>query len=202
MVVPVTASQLIARARKVFDNDANSLAHEATRAWRTGFLSGGCWMWRAMECLRGESLPGPSCNLNLLGVAKYGLACVAASCPVASAVVFRQPLIAVLAVPAFYAVEVQMVFLFPLAVSGCPRPLRESRRWTRLAGGTFSVMRVVLQLAARMLFGGFVGRGFVRSWCLGCLAICIWFEKLRSEQADADPNGVVGVARPQSVLLR
>jgi hypothetical protein len=202
MADQVTASWLLGRARAAFDNDANSLAQQATRAWQTGFGSGGRWMWRAMECLRGESLPGPRFNLNLLGVSKYGLACGAAACPVALAVVVRQPLIAVLAVPAFYAVEVQMVFLFPLAVSGCQRPFRESRRWTRLAGGTLSVMWVVLQLAATMLFGGFAGRGFVRSWCLGCLAVCIWFEKLRIEQAEPASDRVVGTERPQNVITR
>jgi len=198
----VTASRLLARARAVYDNDANSLAQQATRGWQTGFASGGRWMLRAMECLRGESLPGPSCNLNVLGLAKYGLACVAAACPVASAIVVRQPLLIVLAVPAFYAVEVQMVFLFPLAVSGCRQPFRESRRWTRRAGGTLSVMWVVVQLAVSMLFGGLAGRGFVRSWCLGCLAVCIWFEKLRIEQTESEPNGVVGTERPQSVIAR
>jgi predicted MPP superfamily phosphohydrolase len=31
-----------------------------------------------------------------------------------------------------------------------------------------------------MLFGGLVGRGFLRCWCLGCLAVCLWYEDLRS----------------------
>ena len=35
-----------------------------------------------------------------------------------------------------------------------------------------------MQLAAVMLLGGCIGRGFVRSWCVGCLAICIWYEDL------------------------
>jgi hypothetical protein len=37
----------------------------------------------------------------------------------------------------------------------------------------------VIPLAAVMLFGGVVGRGFVRSWCLGCLAVVVWYEDLR-----------------------
>jgi hypothetical protein len=199
MTVPVTARKLLAQARGVFDDDANTLARDATRAWRTGFASGGRWMWRAMECLRRESLSGPSCNLNLLGIVKYGLASFVASWPVAAAVAFRQPWIAVLAVPAFYAVEVQMVFLFPLALGGGRRPLRESLRWTRRAGGTLRVMWVVVQLAATMLLGGFVGRGFVRSWCLGCLAVCVWIERLRIESAITTPNGTARAAQPESV---
>jgi predicted MPP superfamily phosphohydrolase len=41
-------------------------------------------------------------------------------------------------------------------------------------------MRVVVPLAWTMLLGGLRGRGFLRSWCLGCLAVCLWYESLRS----------------------
>ena len=55
-----------------------------------------------------------------------------------------------------------------------------ARTLTVQAGGTWAVMRVVLPIAACMLGGGFAGRGFVRSWCLGCLAILCWYERLRA----------------------
>jgi hypothetical protein len=71
------------------------------------------------------------------------------------------------------------VFLFPLAVDGCGRPFREARRWTCRAGGTVAVMAVVLPVAAVMLLGGLARQGFVRCWCLGCLAVCLWYEDLR-----------------------
>ncbi|MBI4346170.1 MAG: hypothetical protein HY553_04905 [Elusimicrobia bacterium] len=80
---------------------------------------------------------------------------------------------------AFYAAEARGVFVFPLALDGCDRPLEESARWLARAGGTWKVMSVVMPLALRMLLGGFAGRGFLRSWCLGCLAICVWYEELR-----------------------
>jgi predicted MPP superfamily phosphohydrolase len=49
-------------------------------------------------------------------------------------------------------------------------------------------MRVVLPLACTMLFGGLAGRGFLRSWCLGCLAICIWYEDLCNDPPpDVEP---------------
>jgi hypothetical protein len=85
----------------------------------------------------------------------------------------------------FYLVEAQMVFLFPLALDGSAHPIRESLVWTRAAGGTIPVMLTVMQLAAVMLFGGFFGRGFVRSWCLGCLAVVLWYEALRRHYAPA-----------------
>src|SRR5262249_35884759 len=89
------------------------------------------------------------------------------------------PLLAPLAILVFYAVEAQMVFLFPLALDGSARPFRAARAWTRRAGGTLAVLRVVLPLAGVMLLGGMAGRGFVRCWCLGCLAVCLWYEDLR-----------------------
>jgi hypothetical protein len=114
------------------------------------------------------------------------------------AVSTHRPLIALAGIPAFYAVEAQMVFLFPLALDRHPRVFRQSRRWTTRAGGTCSVMRVVIPLAATMIGGGFVGRGFVRSWSLGCLAVCIWYEDLRRDSCqEAAPAKLQSDARFQ-----
>jgi hypothetical protein len=123
---------------------------------------------------------------HVLGAVKYGLA-LAAALPVALAALLSGvwPLLP-LSVAAFYAVEAQLVFLFPLALDGAAGPYREARRWTVRAGGTLAVLRVVLPLAAVMLLGGFAGRGFVRCWCLGCLAVCLWYEGLRTA---AGPEG-------------
>ncbi|MBZ4417780.1 hypothetical protein K8638_14910 [Myxococcus sp. RHST-1-4] len=85
-----------------------------------------------------------------------------------------------LAVPAFYAVEVQGLFLFPLALDGVAHPWRGSRRLLLEAGGTLSAVGTVLVLAAVMLFGGLAGRGWIRCWCLGCLAVVLWYEELRA----------------------
>src|SRR5262249_39569123 len=115
-----------------------------------------------------------------LGAVKYGLAGAAALAVAAAAgLLGAWPLLA-LCLPAFYAVEARMVFLFPLAADGRARPFREAGRWTGRAGGTPAGMAVVQPLAAVMLFGGLAGRGFVRSWCLGCLAVCLWYEDLRT----------------------
>jgi predicted phosphodiesterase len=116
---------------------------------------------------------------------KYTFAGVVAALPVVAALGFGWHWLALLSIPGFYAIEAQMVFLFPLALDGATRPLASSRAWTVRAGGTVAVMCVVLPLALTMLGGGFVGRGFVRSWCLGCLAVCVWYEDLRNEPAVA-----------------
>jgi hypothetical protein len=180
-----TARALLRRAAQEYDDPASGLARAAAGAWRTGFASGGRWMAEALGHLRQARPPAGGRALNVLGLVKYGLAGGAALACVALAFALGQPLVALLCVPAFYAVEAQMVFLFPLALDGYPRPYRESLRWTRRAGGTLAVMAVVLPIAATMLLGGLVGRGFVRSWCVGCLAVCVWYEGLRQAATPA-----------------
>jgi hypothetical protein len=112
---------------------------------------------------------------------KYGLAGGAALLWAVAACACRVPWLVPLAAVAFYAVEAQMVFLFPLALGGSAGPFGAARRWTRRSGGTIAVMRVVIPLACTMLFGGLAGRGFLRCWCLGCLAVCLWYEDLRND---------------------
>jgi hypothetical protein len=173
-------SGLLARAREVYDDAGCPLAGTARGAWRGLFRSGGEWMRLALGHLRGDPLPSRSVPLQRLGWVKYGLAGTAALVPLLAAVLCQSWPLLLLCVPAFYAVEAQMVFLFPLALDGSEKPFGEARRWTVQAGGTLAVMGVVLPLACTMLLGGFAGRGFVRSWCLGCLAVCLWYEDLRT----------------------
>lgn len=179
----LSAGELLRQARALYDAPGSPLAQAAPQAGRSLFASGGQWMRHALEHLRGEALPGTVYSLNGLGFLKYGLACLGMLAVLATAFSLGPPWVMVLAVPVavliFYALEAQMVFLFPLALDGSLSPFRDARRWTIRAGGTGAVMRVVLPIAAVMLFGGLVGRGFLRSWCLGCLAICLWYEELR-----------------------
>jgi predicted MPP superfamily phosphohydrolase len=135
----------------------------------------------ALETLRGRPCPPTALHYQRLGLIKYGLAGGVALLSAVAACALQVPWLVPLAVVTFYAVEAQMVFLFPLALDGSDRPFRAARQWTRRAGGTIAVMWVVLPLACVMLFGGLAGRGFVRCWCLGCLAVCLWYEDLRNE---------------------
>jgi hypothetical protein len=177
----ITAGDLLRRAARLFDAPNGALAQSSRTAGRQGFVSGGRWMRQALEQVRGQPLADTSYNLHRLGLIKYGLASAAALVWAALTMACHRPLAALLSAWIFYAVEAQMVFLFPLALDGVSRPFREARRWTRRAGGTLAVMTIVLPLAATMLLGGFLGRGFLRSWCLGCLAVCLWYERLRQE---------------------
>ncbi|HBE56424.1 MAG TPA: hypothetical protein DEG17_10470 [Cyanobacteria bacterium UBA11149] len=87
-----------------------------------------------------------------------------------------------------------MVFLFPITLDRMANPFRTSQEWTKRAGGTIAAMQIVLVLAAVMLFGGFVGQGFIRCWCLGCLAVVLWYEELR--QTTIAPNAEQPIAPP------
>jgi predicted MPP superfamily phosphohydrolase len=184
---PVRARDLLTRAATCYDALGSPLCAAAVGAAFGGFASGAEWMRLALETLRGQPCPRAAFNFQWLGLIKYGLAAGVALLWAIAACAWHVTWLVPLAVVAFYAVEAQMVFLFPLALDGSAHPFGAARRWTRHAGGTIAVMWVVLPLACTMLFGGLVGRGFLRSWCLGCLAVCLWYEDLRN-----DPPSIVG----------
>jgi hypothetical protein len=184
MITLAVSQDLLSRARLIYDDPDLPFAQLAAReGWRSGFISGADWMRLAMSHARGTEIPLPNVPFQLLGTVKYGLCSLAAL--IYLLVVWSlhwYPLI-IGVILVFYAVEAQMVFLFPLAIDSCPNLFPESRRWTLKAGGTVRVAATVLPLAVVMLFGGFVGQGFVRSWALGCLAIVLWYEDLRRHHA-------------------
>jgi hypothetical protein len=174
------AHRLLAQARTLYDNDDLPFAHLAqTQAWRSGFVSGAEWMREVLSHLRRQPLQQVPIAYQRLGLLKYGAASIGALLYVSVFVSLGWWLLIPGSVLVFYAIEAQMVFLFPLAIDGHRQVFLTSWRWTRLAGGTWCVMNTVLCLAALMLFGGWFGQGFVRSWALGCLAVVLWYEELR-----------------------
>jgi predicted MPP superfamily phosphohydrolase len=183
----VRARDLLTRAAEQYDDPGSPLRAAAAGAAVGGFASGAQWMRLALEILRDRPCPPTAFNYQLLGLIKYGLAAGVALMWAVATYAWHALWLVPLAAVVFYAVEAQMVFLFPLALDGSARPFVAARRWTRLAGGTVAVMRVVIPLACTMLFGGLAGYGFLRSWCLGCLAVCLWYEDLRN-----DPPSDVG----------
>jgi hypothetical protein len=175
----MSAAQLLAQARSLYDDPALPYAPQAAQAWRSGFASGAEWMRMALSTLRGEVLPARPVSYNALGIVKYTLASLGALLYLIIVVGAGLRFLAPGLVFVFYAIEAQMVFLFPLTIDGLGSTIATSQRWTRKAGGTLKVMLIVMQLAVVMLFGGVVGQGFVRSWALGCLAVVLWYEEVR-----------------------
>jgi hypothetical protein len=188
MVRRVSARQLLREAKAIYDDPNTRLAPAANQAWKWGFMSGAEWMRLVLGRVRGNLPVGSTKACNLLGTFKYGLASTGALACVGTAVALQQPIVLLLVVPVFYGIEAQMVFLFPLILDGTPSPWRAARMLTVRAGGTLTVMQTVLPLAAVMLFGGFLGQGFLRSWCLGCVAVCLWYERVRFETVATAPE--------------
>jgi hypothetical protein len=174
---PQRAYALIERADRA--PEMTSLVADASRIWSRGFGAGAEWMGHALALLR-QRADVPAQPSSLLGVFKYGLATAAALGVVAISAAVHAPWLLPGSVLAFYAVEAQLVFLFLVVADGSRHPVRDSRAWTVRAGGTVAVMRVVMPIAARMLFGGLVGRGFLRSWCVGCFAVVLWYDDLHN----------------------
>ena len=170
------ASQLLKRAMAIYDDPANGLAQTAPQAARQGFLSGAQWMNQAMGVVRGRSALMRSANYQGLGFFKYGLATAAALTATFLAYqVGRWDFVGLIPL-AFYAIEAQFVFLFPLVLDGTPTPVKDSLAMTRRAGGTIQVLATIVPISWVTLFGGFAGQGFLRCWCVGCLAVVLWYE--------------------------
>ncbi len=185
------------RAAELFDGPDPTL-RAAARSVR-GFRGGGEWMRIALRALRGGDVPVGSPPFGRLGVIKYGAAAVAAAVAMAAcARLGVWPAGFAVGPLAFYAVEAQMVFLFPIALDGDRRPFVAARRLTVRAGGTVAVVRRVLPIASYMLLGGLGGRGFRRCWCVGCLAVCAWYERVRQQSPAAPPRVIL--APPKNPL--
>ena len=172
----VRVRDLLTRAALLYDAPESPFCAAAPAAACGGFASGAQWMRLALETVRGRPCISSAIHFQRLGLIKYGLAAGVALVWAVAAWAWQVLWLVPLAAVAFYAVEAQMVFLFPLALDGNASPFGAARRWTRRAGGTVAVMRVVVPLACVMLFGGLSGRGFLRCWCLGCLSVCLWYE--------------------------
>ncbi len=70
-----------------------------------------------------------------------------------------------------------------MTLDGAASPFAASRAMTLRSGGALRVASTVLPISASMLLGGFAGRGFLRSWCLGCIAVALWYEHVRADGA-------------------
>lgn len=147
------------------------------------------WMLAALEIVRARAVHArrSSRAVDASLVVKYARALGAAALVGAASIAAGFSLLAsvALAVVAFYWVEVQRVFVVLLGIEGAGDPVRESAALVRAQGGTGIALVRVLRIAAHMLTGGLRGEGFVRSWCVGCIAVVCWYEYARAQSAMA-----------------
>lgn len=169
--------ELWSAATRLYDDPALGLEVAAKAAAFRGVDAGAEWMRAAIGVVRGTPPSGRASFLRL-AVVKYGLACLGAG--LASLLVWSLPaLVLPAALVAFYAAESRLVFVFPLALDGDRTPLTASGRLVARTQPPVVAALRVMTIAAGMVFGGFTGRGFLRSWCLGCLAVVLWYEDAR-----------------------
>ena len=177
------AADLIGRSQRLFDTDPRSPQVLRLAGSLKVFDHGAAWMWTQLQILRGKPADMAIVNFQRLGAAKYALCMWAMATCVCAYACWSQPLFLIMAPFSFYLAESQMVFLFPVALDHSSRPFHDSALLTREAGGALYVTLVVIPIALSMLLGGFVGRGFARSWYVGCMAILIWYEEVRHANA-------------------
>ena len=168
---------LLGEATRRFDATPR-LRDGAPAVIRLGFDGAARWTAEALAELRGATVRRLPKGAVRLGVIKYGLATGAALTVLAAAFVLGRPLLIPGVVVAFYLVESTAAFVFPAFADGDHTPFATSRRLVRESGGLVLVASRMIAIAVSMVLGGFFGRGFVRSWCIGCLAVVLWYERL------------------------
>jgi hypothetical protein len=136
-------------------------------------------MGLALSELRGAPGVALPAGATRAGLLKYGAATAAGAAVLALLAPHSLAAAAPLAILAFYVVEGFGAFVFPALAAGIPSPFHESLASVKSSGGIAAVVPRILVIASVMLFGGFAGRGFLRSWCIGCLAMVLWHRAVR-----------------------
>lgn len=179
---------LIAEGARIYDGspDLRRMARDAAGG---GFEGGARWMAAVMGEIRGTAPPAAGRRFLAWALLKYSLCLLPAAAGGVAALVTRDGWWVLAGVPGFYLVEAPMVFLFPALVDGARRPLVESAALCARSGGVLPTASRVLRIGASMVGGGFAGRGFLRSWCVGCAAVVVWYERVRQDGAAGAAGG-------------
>lgn len=162
-----------------------AVAETLVDAEHDGAHDGVLGMARALARARGSEVTNAAIELHARTIAawvvlKYA-ACVLAACvPVAIALATGVTALLLLAPLAFYVVEANLVFVVPALLDGSRRPFASSRALVERSGGTLAALARVVPIAIAMIAGGLAGRGFARSWRVGCAAVVVWYERARA----------------------
>jgi uncharacterized protein (TIGR03382 family) len=164
-----------------------------------GFGDGGRWMASALSAVRKRRVVPRESRFLALGARKYGLCLLAGGLAAAACSTAGTAGAVAFGLLAFYAVEARRVFDFPAAIDYGPRARAASRALHRRAGGTLTILTLVLPIAAFMLLGWLL-RGRPRwSPIVGCMAVILWYESLRRRE-DATPCFLeLGASAPLSI---
>lgn len=140
------------------------------------FSNGGEWMRLRLSLLRNRVIaPVPLKVFQFWGVFKYVFSLLVGI----SILLLNWPLgiTTPLAIAAFYIIEVQFCFLFPLIVDNRKPFFLNSILLTHRVG-FWRCLRLVLYFAAYMLTSGYGRKHFLLAWHIGCLAVLLAYEKM------------------------
>lgn len=177
------AFRLLDQGRAAFFTLEKSHATLLVAASRPGaftelFTNGARWMHGAYGALHGPVPPFPAAvRWERYGWWKYGISAAGAALAFAVPTPFCAQMALFLVV--FYALEVQLLFLFPLLIFGVPAPVRTSVRLVWEVG-FFQAWLTTILLAGYMLAGLLRWRSPLQQWCIGCLCVVLWAGMLRS----------------------
>ena len=161
--------------------------------WPPDFSMGAAYMAAGLSLVLHQPIDPPMTKtFNRLGLIKYGTASLLALLFIVLGIIFQGFVWIFLSPVVFYLAEVTMAFVFPLALEKSQHPFRESWTLIRRKGGPLKNLFVIVPIAGFMVGGGFFGQGFVRSWCVGCLAVVLWYVDVRDGQKEKSHGSHIG----------
>ncbi len=146
------------------------------------FSTGGQWMYIWLQKLdyREERILPTARQLRLYGWGKY-LLCLLVWIMAAAAIIRVNCGLLPLSVFAFYLVEVQGLFLFPVLMDQPQKAISKSISITWRIG-IFNALFTVFIIAVYMLGGLFDFKNPLKKWYIGCLAVLIWYVEASSNR--------------------
>jgi len=161
-------------ACKLYDS-SEMLQKESLHAYKGGFPSAVKWMRLALQILRSKEIPERNIPYSFLGFIKYGLAGFTFILYIIFIIHIKYYIFLPFAIVLFYGIEVQFLFLFPLAIDGISKPIYHSLN-CKVKGGRFASIFGVIVIAIFMISGILPQKSFFRNWSVGCIAVLIWYE--------------------------
>ena len=165
------------RQARLFLDVHTDLMESGLRA--TGFGKGGLWMSEALGVMRSRPSAPKEPKLAPLGYRKYGVCGLAGLLVGALAIPLGVPSVLMLGLAGFYVAEAHQAFTFPASIDYGRRGPKAARVLFHRAGGSISILTIIIPIAALMLLGWVINGRFRRNWFLGCTAILAWYEDVR-----------------------
>lgn len=161
---------------------AHHLLHQETisiPSYTHLFALGAEWMYLQLSYLRGNELNPFDVTIpfHLYGIFKYSLSL--GGWILSIIVLYKiHPLLILLSIIVFYAVEIHFLFLFPLLIDNNEKPFQTSLRMLYKIGFLKTLINII-PIGCYMMIGLLDFKQPLRNWYIGCLSILFWYEEIR-----------------------